>query len=102
MSWLCASALTEAEAIVHIHPKTMADLNLEAGDFANVQTRRGDLCLKVRVDRDVAMGMAFIPFCFAEAPANMLTNPKLDPYGKIPEFKFCAAKIEKSKLNHVA
>ena len=38
--------------------------------------------------------MIFIPFAFAEAPANMLTNPKLDPLGKIPEFKYCAAKLE--------
>ncbi len=38
--------------------------------------------------------MVFIPFCFAEAAANLLTNPQLDPYGKIPEFKFCAARVE--------
>ena len=39
--------------------------------------------------------MIFIPFCFAEAAANILTNPQLDPFGKIPEFKYCAARIEK-------
>jgi formate dehydrogenase major subunit len=39
--------------------------------------------------------MVFIPFCYAEAPANRLTNPQLDPFGKIPEFKFCAAKVER-------
>ena len=39
--------------------------------------------------------MVFIPFCFAEAAANLLTNPQLDPWGKIPEFKFCAAKVER-------
>jgi formate dehydrogenase major subunit len=38
--------------------------------------------------------MIFMPFCFAESPANMLTNPKLDPFGKIPEFKYCAARVE--------
>jgi formate dehydrogenase major subunit len=59
-----------------------------------VGTRRGDVVLSVRVDRDVSEGMLFIPFCFEEAPANMLTNPQLDPFGKIPEFKFCAARIE--------
>jgi formate dehydrogenase major subunit len=42
----------------------------------------------------VAEGMVFIPFCYTEAAANLLTNPELDPYGKIPEFKFCAARIE--------
>ena len=39
-------------------------------------------------------GTVFIPFCYAEAPANLLTNPALDPFGKIPEFKFCAARVE--------
>ena len=38
----------------------------------------------------------FIPFCYAEAAANILTNPQLDPFGKIPEFKFCAARVEKA------
>ena len=52
------------------------------------------------VHRDVPEGLIFIPFCFAEAAANILTNPQLDPFGKIPEFKFCAARIE--KLEQVA
>jgi formate dehydrogenase major subunit len=46
-----------------------------------------------RADSAVPEGVVFIPFCFAEAAANMLTNPALDPFGKIPEFKFCAARI---------
>jgi formate dehydrogenase major subunit len=62
--------------------------------MARVATRRGEIALKVRQDRDVPEGMVFIPFCFAEAAANLLTNPQLDPYGKIPEFKFCAARVE--------
>ena len=52
--------------------------------------------LKARVDRAIPEGVLFIPFCYAEAPANFLTNPQLDPYGKIPEFKFCAARVEKT------
>ena len=40
-------------------------------------------------------GVVFIPFAYVEAAANLLTNPKLDPFGKIPEFKFCAAKVER-------
>ena len=54
--------------------------------------------LKARADRDVAEGMVFIPFCFAEAAANLLTNPQLDPMGKIPEFKFCACKVEQAEM----
>ena len=48
-----------------------------------------------RADRNVPPGLVFIPFCYAEAAANLLTNPALDPFGKIPEFKFCAARIAK-------
>ena len=59
-----------------------------------VSTRRGIIEIKVRVDSDVPNGMVFIPFCYAEAAANLLTNPALDPFGKIPEFKYCAAKVE--------
>jgi formate dehydrogenase major subunit len=46
--------------------------------------------------------MVFIPFCYAEAAANILTNPQLDPVGKIPEFKFCAAKVEPAELRAAA
>ena len=69
-------------------------MRLYPGDDIKVTTRRGDVTLKARKDRDVPEGMVFIPFCFNEAAANVLTNPQLDPYGKIPEFKFCAAKVE--------
>jgi formate dehydrogenase major subunit len=47
-----------------------------------------------RLDREAADGMVFMPFCYTEAAENLLTNPELDPYGKIPEFKFCAARID--------
>ena len=69
-------------------------MDLSPGDFIRVSTRRGEITLRVRLDRDVAEGSVFIPFCYTEAPANFLTNPQLDPFGKIPEFKFCAARIE--------
>jgi formate dehydrogenase major subunit len=70
-------------------------MGLQPGDMVKVATRRGEIALNVRSDSDVPEGMVFIPFCFNEAAANMLTNPQLDPFGKIPEFKFCAAKVEK-------
>ena len=59
-----------------------------------VVTRRGEIALAARVDPKLPAGMIFVPFCFNEAPANMLTNPALDPYGKIPELKFSAARLE--------
>ena len=59
-----------------------------------ISTRRGAIELRARADQAVPQGVVFVPFCYAEAAANMLTNPALDPLGKIPEFKFCAAKLE--------
>jgi len=78
-----------------MNPYTMGEKGLAPGDRVKVATRRGEIELTVRADRDVADGMIFIPFCFHEAAANILTNPQLDPVGKIPEFKFCAARVEK-------
>ena len=84
----------EPEAIAGLNPREADRLGIGPGDMITVSTRRGAVTLKARLDRDVAEGMVFIPFAFAEAPANMLTNPQLDPMGKIPEFKYCACRIE--------
>ena len=84
----------EPEAIAGLNPRDMEHLGVPPGGLVRVSTRRGTVVLKARADRDVAEGMVFLPFCFAEAAANLLTNPQLDPMGKIPEFKFCAAKVE--------
>ena len=75
--------------------RDLTRLGAAPGEMIRVETRRGILELKARVDRAVPEGVVFIPFCYAEAPANFLTNPQLDPYGKIPEFKFCAARLGK-------
>ena len=83
----------EAEAVALIGPRQLRLLGLHAGAMARIETRRGSIEVKVREDRDVPEGMVFMPFCFAEAAANLLTNPMLDPFGKIPEFKFCAARV---------
>ena len=64
--------------------------------MVRVTTRRGMVELTARQDDGIPDGVVFIPFAYVEAAANLLTNPKLDPFGKIPEFKFCAAKIEKA------
>ncbi len=87
----------EPEANASLHPKELRRLGVEPGQTIRVATRRGSIELLARADRAVAEGMIFIPFCYAEAAANILTNPQLDPFGKIPEFKFCAAKVEKSE-----
>ena len=58
-----------------------------------MQSRRGKISLYARADEGTPRGAVFIPFAFYEAAANMLTNPKLDPVGKIPEFKYCAVRL---------
>jgi formate dehydrogenase major subunit len=83
----------EPEAVAFLAPRELHRLNLYPGDKLLLETRRGSVELKVRSDRDVPVGMIFMPFCYAEAAANLLTNPALDPTGKIPEFKFCAARV---------
>ena len=88
----------EPEATVSMNSSDMNYLNLQPGNKVKVKTRRGSINLSVRQDRELPKGMIFIPFCFSEAAANKLTNPQLDPYGKIPEFKFSAANI--SRVNN--
>ena len=83
----------EPEATANLSPRALAQMGVEPGDMIKVETRRGAIELKARADRDVPEGVVFIPFCYVEAAANLLTNPALDPYGKIPEFKFCAARV---------
>jgi formate dehydrogenase major subunit len=83
----------EPEAIALMSPQELGRRGLAAGTRIRVETRRGTVELKVRADRDVPQNMVFLPFCYAEAAANLLTNPALDPFGKIPEFKFCAARV---------
>lgn len=84
----------EPDAVVCLNRWDMKRWDLAPGDPVRVSTRRGTITLAARQDPDVAEGMVFIPFCFTEAAANLLTNPQLDPMGKIPEFKFCAARVE--------
>ncbi|MFQ5773279.1 MAG: formate dehydrogenase subunit alpha [Kiloniellaceae bacterium] len=84
----------EPEAVALLNRRDVERLGVAPGDMIRVETRRGRIVIKVRQDGDVPQGMVYIPFCFAEAAANVLTNPQLDPYGKIPEFKFCAARVE--------
>ena len=83
----------EPEAVAFMSPSDLWQRRLQAGDAIRLETRRGAVEVRVRSDRDVPAGMVFMPFCYAEAAANLLTNPALDPFGKIPEFKFCAARV---------
>ena len=79
--------------MLSLHPATAARLGLAAGAQACVRSRRGEVCLPVRVDEGMPANTAFIPFAYAEAAANLLTNPALDPLGKIAELKYCAVAV---------
>ena len=83
----------EPEAVAFLNPRDLRRLGASAGAFVTLETRRGAVRIRARADRDVPENMVFAPFCYAEAAANLLTNPALDPYGKIPEFKFCAVRV---------
>jgi formate dehydrogenase (NADP+) alpha subunit len=83
------------ESLMEINPEDAQKLGLQDGHFAQVSSRRGAVKVKSRVTDRVAAGTVFMNFHFNEAPANILTNPALDPIAKIPEFKVCAVQIEK-------
>jgi formate dehydrogenase major subunit len=85
----------EPEPVVSLHPLDLRDLNAKPGDLVTVESRRGRISLYARADEGTPRGAVFIPFCFYEAAANELTNPVLDPFGKIPEFKYCAVRVSR-------
>jgi formate dehydrogenase major subunit len=83
----------EPAAHIDVNPDDLAALGGRAGEFVTLETRRGKVRARARADAGLARGTLFMPFCYAEAAANLLTNPVLDPFGKIPEFKYCAARL---------
>jgi formate dehydrogenase major subunit len=85
----------EPEPVASFHPLDLDHFGAKPGDIVTVQSRRGKISLYARADEGTPQGALFIPFCYYEAAANMLTNPVLDPFGKIPEFKYCAVRVTK-------
>jgi formate dehydrogenase major subunit len=85
----------EPEPVASLHPLDLDRIGARPGDVVTVQSRRGKISLYARMDDGTPPGAVFIPFCFYEAAANLLTNPALDPFGKIPEFKYCAVSVTK-------
>lgn len=85
----------EPEANCSLNPRTLKLMGVEPGEMVRLTTRRGSIEIMARADRAIAEDMVFVPFAYVEAAANVLTNPAIDPYGKIPEFKFAAVRIEK-------
>jgi len=99
--WHTGSMTRRAEVLDSIEPAPVASLHSEdlrslgvpPGGIISVASRRGSIALAARADDGTPRGAVFIPFCFYEAAANLLTNPVLDPFGKIPEFKYCAVRV---------
>ena len=83
-----------SHGLVEIHPDDARRLTIRDGDRVAVTTRRGRIETSAQVTERVAPGSLFVPFHFAEAAANTLTNDALDPVARIPEYKVCAARIE--------
>ena len=88
----------EPFATAALHPLDFTKLKIKPGDVITVQSRRGKVALAARADESTPQGAVFIPFAYYEAAANLLTNPVLDPFGKIPEFKYCAVKVVKGGM----
>jgi formate dehydrogenase major subunit len=90
-----ASVLDALEPLptVSIHPNLLAKLGLLAGETMQVESRRGRIHLATRADPGIPEDAVFIPFAYAEAAANLLTNAALDPWGKIAEVKYCAVRL---------
>jgi len=92
----------EPEANCSLHPSTLRMLGVEPGGMVTLTTRRGSITIMARADRAVSPDMVFVPFAFVEAAANVLTNPAVDPFGKIPEFKFAAVNVVKAETSVAA
>jgi formate dehydrogenase major subunit len=84
----------EPDAFVCVSGQDLTALGAAIGDALRVTSRRGTIISKARLDDSLPRGTVFMPFCFAEAAANRLTNPALDPESKIPEYKYAAVKVE--------
>ncbi len=86
----------EPEATASLAAADLARLGVRPGERITVRSRRGEVTLRARQDDGTAASCVFIPFAYSEAAANLLTNAALDPFGKIPEFKYCAVSVQKA------
>ena len=87
----------EPVPVAAIHPNDLKKLGLEPSDKIRLTSRRGSIECFARADDGLLEGQVFMPFCYHEAAANLLTTDALDPYAKIPEFKFCAIQVGQAK-----
>ena len=86
----------EPDPVVNLHPDNLAAIGAAPGERVRIRSRRGSVEALARADGNIQPDTVFMAFCFHEAAANLLTNEALDPYGKIPEFKYCAVHVERA------
>jgi predicted molibdopterin-dependent oxidoreductase YjgC len=84
----------ESTPTVELHPADAAELGVGDGDEVAITSRRGRIRIAARLSTRVARHQVFVPMHYREAAVNLLTNPALDPYAHIPEFKVCAVRVE--------
>jgi formate dehydrogenase major subunit len=83
----------EPDPVALMHPLDLAALGAKPGDLVTIASRRGSISLYARADESSPHGAVFVAFCYYEAAINKLTNSALDPFAKIPEFKYCAVRV---------
>ncbi len=83
----------EPDPTALLHPLDLAAMGGRAGEVVTIASRRGAVSLFARADDGTPQGAVFVPFCYYEAAINKLTNAALDPFAKIPEFKYCAVRV---------
>jgi formate dehydrogenase major subunit len=83
----------EPDPVALVHPLDLERMGIAPGAPVTIASRRGEVVLYARADDSSPVGAIFVPFCYYEAAINRLTNAALDPFGKIPEFKYCAIKV---------
>jgi formate dehydrogenase major subunit len=83
----------EPDPVALVHPLDLAAMGGKPGDVVTIESRRGKVELYARADESSPRGAVFVPFCYYEAAINKLTNAALDPFAKIPEFKYCAIRV---------
>lgn len=83
----------EPDPVALVHPLDLVGMGGKPGDVVTIESRRGKVVLYARADDSSPRGAVFVPFCYYEAAINRLTNAALDPFAKIPEFKYCAVRV---------
>ena len=87
----------EPEPVAMLNPRDLERIGARAGESIRLRSRRGEVTAFAGADDGLQPGQVFLPFCYHEAAANLLTNEALDPTAKIPEFKFCAIQVAAAK-----